>query len=87
MNSKVLGINGLGRIGKLHLWHQLIEDYFDSYVISLGRTAGTSVEDLLDFILNDSTYGHLEHFMYGYSGQKLDIEIVDSKNILLKLAE
>jgi glyceraldehyde 3-phosphate dehydrogenase len=85
MNSKILGINGLGRIGKLHLWHQLIEDYFDGYVISIGRTAGTSVEDLLDFILNDSTYGNLERFMYGYSGQKLNIEIIDREKHIIKI--
>lgn len=85
MSSKLLGINGLGRIGKLHLWHQLIEDYFDGYVISLGRTVGEKIEDLLDFILTDSTYGHLERFMYGYGDQKLDVKIIDSSKYIVQV--
>ena len=31
-----LGINGLGRIGKLTLWYHLQEDYFDGFVIIVG---------------------------------------------------
>lgn len=85
MRSKLLGINGLGRIGKLHLWHQLTEDYFDGYVISLGRTAGESLEDLLDFILNDSTYGHLGRFIYGYGSQELEVKILDASKYLVQI--
>ncbi len=67
MSKKYLGINGLGRIGKLLLWNQLIENHFDGYVVSLGRNVGSSLEDLIDFVLNDSTYGSLERLMYGYA--------------------
>lgn len=77
MQRKILGINGLGRIGKLVLWHQMIENHFDGFVVSIGRKAGTSLQDLIDFIINDSTYGGLERFMYGYSGKTLEIKIVD----------
>lgn len=76
-NGKYLGINGLGRIGKLVLWNQLILKHFDGLVVSIGRTAGQSLEDLLDFILTDSTYGSLERFMYGYSGKDFKVEILD----------
>lgn len=81
MNKKKhLGINGLGRIGKLVLWNQLIEKHFDGYVVSIGRTAGQSIHDLLDFILNDSTYGSLGRFMYGYSSDKFDVTIINEEN-------
>lgn len=86
MHNKYLGINGLGRIGKLVLWNQLIENHFDGYIISLGRTAGKSLQDMIDFILNDSTYGHLERFMYGYSGQSLNVEILNEENFEIKIA-
>ncbi len=79
MQKKYLGINGLGRIGKLVLWNQMIENHFDGFVISIGRKVGTSIHDLIDFIVNDSTYGALERFMYGYSGKTIEIEIVDEE--------
>ena len=75
--KKYLGINGLGRIGKLVLWNQLIIKHFDGFVISLGRTAGTSANDLINFIIHDSTYGNLDRFMYGYSTKSLNIKIID----------
>lgn len=77
MRKKHLGINGLGRIGKLLLWNQLIENHFDGYIVSLGRNVGSNLEDLLDFILNDSTYGSLERLMYGYSKSNFSVEILN----------
>lgn len=77
MSKKYLGINGLGRIGKLLLWNQLIENHFDGYIVSLGRNVGSNLDDLLDFILNDSTYGSLERLMYGYSKNNFNVEIID----------
>ncbi len=85
MKKKYLGINGLGRIGKLVLWHQMIENHFDGFVISIGRKAGNSLHDIIDFIVNDSTYGSLERFMFGYSGKTLDIEIVNEANYEIKI--
>lgn len=75
-----IGINGLGRIGKLVLWNQMIVKHFDGVIVSLGRKVGTDIEDLIDFILNDSTYGALDRFMYGYSGKNLEVKILNKEN-------
>lgn len=85
MQNKYLGINGLGRIGKLVLWNQMIEKHFNGYVISIGRRAGRSLQDLIDFILNDSTYGGLDRFMYGYSKKALEVEIINEENYEIKI--
>ncbi len=79
-NVKQLGINGLGRIGKLTLWNFLNSDRFDGFVINAGREVGQSFEDMLDFILTDSTYGSLERFLYGYTGGKCAVEIINEDN-------
>lgn len=78
-NMRTLGINGLGRIGKLTLWNFINKDRFDGFVINAGREVGRSFEDMLDFILTDSTYGSLERFLYGYTGGTCDVEIIDSE--------
>ncbi|WXR62597.1 glyceraldehyde 3-phosphate dehydrogenase NAD-binding domain-containing protein [Peptostreptococcaceae bacterium AGR-M142] len=83
--KKYLGINGLGRIGKLVLWNQLIKRHFDGFVINLGRTVGKSFDDLIDFVLTDSTYGDLNRFMYGYTKDELDIEIIDEAGFELSI--
>ncbi len=85
-NKKILGINSLGRIGKLFLWHQLIERYFDGIVINVGREVGKKLEDIITVIESDSTYGDLSQFLYGRSGKKVEIKLLDSdKNILLEI--
>ncbi|HKK90192.1 MAG TPA: glyceraldehyde 3-phosphate dehydrogenase NAD-binding domain-containing protein, partial [Desulfobacteraceae bacterium] len=66
MNTKVLGINGLGRIGKLSLWHHAGEQYFDEIVVNTGRNAGKSLEDIAHYIERDSTYGRLSSFLAGH---------------------
>ncbi len=76
-DMKILGINGFGRIGKLVLWNQLIDKHFDGVVVSLGRNVGKSLDDLIDFILSDSTYGALDRFMYGYSNNNFEVKILD----------
>ena len=42
-----IGINGLGRIGKLTLWHHVGRRYFNEIVINIGRQAGTSLADVV----------------------------------------
>ena len=37
----VLGINSLGRIGKLTLWHHIGRKYFQEIVVNVGRGVGT----------------------------------------------
>ena len=65
-----LGINGLGRIGKLTLWHHVARKYFKEIVLNMGRTVGGSIEDLANYIEKDSTYGSLQWYLYGHKGEK-----------------
>src|SRR6056297_2305152 len=90
MHNRTLGINGLGRIGKLTLWNQIMMDHFDRFVVNLGRDVGSSIDDLIQTITSDSTYGSIHRFIYGHSGRKLDIRkseenekeiIVENKSI------
>jgi len=80
MNSipgrKMLGINGLGRIGKLTLWYQLYNKYFNGFVVNVGREIGDSLEDIIHVIETDSTYGPIEKFLFGIQSKK-DIKIID----------
>ncbi len=38
-----LGINGLGRIGKLTLWHHVARGHFSGIVVNIGREAGNDI--------------------------------------------
>ena len=60
-----LGMNGLGRIGKLTLWNHVAKKYFKEIVINIGREAGTSLNDIAHYIARDSTYGTLSMYLYG----------------------
>lgn len=64
-----LGINGLGRVGKLTLWHHVSRKYFDEIVVNMGRKLGSSFEDLAHYIERDSTYGALHTYLYGHKAQ------------------
>lgn len=81
---KCLGINGLGRIGKLTLWYQLHENYFDSFIINTGRPVGKRLEDIVNLIGNDSTYGSIEKFLFGIKAQR-DIKIINREENLLEI--
>ncbi|MBE0426676.1 MAG: glyceraldehyde-3-phosphate dehydrogenase [Nitrospirae bacterium] len=71
-NSKpVLGINGLGRIGKLTLWNHIGRKFFSEIVVNIGRKAGTKLEDIALYIEKDSTYGLLHRYLHGYKTQRL----------------
>ncbi len=76
--QRTLGINGLGRIGKLTLWYHLGGDDFDRIVVNLGRDVGTSLQSLVEYIAKDSTYGPLHRFLYGQRGVR-DITVVDEE--------
>jgi glyceraldehyde 3-phosphate dehydrogenase len=60
-----LGINGLGRIGKLTLWHHVSRQNFSGIVVNIGRKVGRGLHDLASAIERDSTYGRLGVFLYG----------------------
>jgi glyceraldehyde 3-phosphate dehydrogenase len=82
--SHPLGINGLGRIGKLTLWNHLLTRRFDTIIVNTGREVGRSLDDLIQVIETDSTYGTLSRFLHGYTG-KCDIKVVDRDQAILEI--
>ncbi|HOY31642.1 MAG TPA: glyceraldehyde 3-phosphate dehydrogenase NAD-binding domain-containing protein [Bacteroidales bacterium] len=84
-NKNYLGINSLGRIGKLTLWNQLVTRHFDGIVINLGRKTGKKIEDLVQALGTDSTYGDLGNFLYGQKSRRDLINIVDSEQYLFDI--
>ncbi len=74
-----LGINGLGRIAKLSIWHHVERKYFSEIVVNIGREVGTRIEDIAHFIEKDSTYGALHNYLYGARAGRC-IEGLDEKN-------
>jgi len=75
--KSVLGINGLGRIGKLTLWNHIARKHFSEIVVNIGRRAGTRLEDVALYIEKDSSYGSLHHYLYGYTAESLITDIDD----------
>jgi glyceraldehyde 3-phosphate dehydrogenase len=62
-----LGINGLGRIGKLTLWHHVSRQHYSEIVVNIGRQVGTGLSDLAAAIERDSTYGRLSTYLHGHT--------------------
>ena len=86
INQKnLLGINGAGRIGKLTIWHHLLSRKFDGIVLNVGREVGKGLEDLVQALTTDSTYGDLSLFMYGRAGKRCKVEIVDSEKHIIEI--
>lgn len=83
--KNLLGINGLGRIGKLTLWYHIISRKFDGVVINVGREVGKQLEDLVHTICYDSTYGPLKFFLNGRCGGDLKIEYPDRDNLIFAI--
>ncbi len=81
---RTLGINGLGRIGKLTLWYEAARDHFDRMVVNLGREVGQSLESIAEYISKDSTYGPLHRYIDGYRGQR-DIQVIDEATGLIRI--
>ncbi len=77
-----LGINGLGRIGKLTLWDQVARKRFSEIVVNIGRPAGTSMEDIAHYIERDSAYGRLHTRLYGLDSKPLITDVDDSAGTL-----
>lgn len=84
-NKRLLGINGIGRIGKLTLWNHLNMKHFDGIVINAGREIGKSMEDVMQYLSTDSTYGSLDRFMYGYSGKTCDVKLIDAAERIIEM--
>lgn len=66
-----LGINGLGRIGKLSLWHHVSRKFFPEIVVNLGRNVGNGLQDIAASIEKDSTYGRLPVYLNGHRGGRV----------------
>ncbi|MGX8794926.1 glyceraldehyde 3-phosphate dehydrogenase NAD-binding domain-containing protein [Fusibacter sp. JL298sf-3] len=84
-NKRLLGINGIGRIGKLTLWNHLSLKHFDGIVINAGRSIGKSLEDCLHYLTTDTTYGALERFLYGVSGKDIDAKVIDAEAAIFEI--
>ncbi len=80
-----LGINGLGRIGKLTLWHHAARESFSHLVVNLGRQAGRGLEAVCSTIERDSTYGSMHRFLFGVNAEPC-VSIVDRDRGLLEVA-
>ena len=80
-----LGINGLGRIGKLTVWHHVQRKHFDKLAVNLGREVGTGLEAVCGAIERDSTYGSMHRFLFGVSAEPC-IKIIDREQRLLEIA-
>ncbi|PIE66686.1 MAG: glyceraldehyde-3-phosphate dehydrogenase [Deltaproteobacteria bacterium] len=82
-NEMKLGINGLGRIGKLSVWHHVSRRFFSEIVVNIGRQAGTRLEDLAHYLERDSTYGALHIFLHGHNADPVITDIDDSQGTMM----
>lgn len=78
-----LGINGLGRIGKLSLWHHVGRKHFSSVVVNLGREVGQGLQDIAATIERDSSYGRLENYLHGFKAQRVIEELNESTGTMV----
>jgi glyceraldehyde 3-phosphate dehydrogenase len=81
---RILGINSLGRIGKLTLWHHVHRKYFGGIVVNQGREVGKDLEAFCQTIEKDSTYGPLHRFLHGLAGEPC-VKIEDREKGLLRV--
>ncbi len=79
----VLGINGLGRIGKLTLWHHIARKHFSEIIVNIGRKAGTKLEDIALYIEKDSTYGILHQYLHGHKSARVIQDLNEEKGTML----
>jgi glyceraldehyde 3-phosphate dehydrogenase len=78
-----LGVNGLGRIGKLSLWHHVSRKHFSGIVVNIGREVGKNLEDLAASIERDSTYGRLGAYLYGHKHGRIITELNEENGTML----
>ncbi len=71
----ILGVNGLGRIGKLSVWHHVSRKHFSGLVVNIGREVGGGLADLAAAIERDSTYGRLGAYLHGHKGGRVIQEL------------
>ncbi len=85
MKDSVLGINGLGRIGKLTVWQAALEGDFSRLVVNTGRPVGRSLDDIVQYLETDSTYGNLGVFLHGAAGPRSPISVAQADPPVLQL--
>ena len=78
-----IGVNGLGRIGKLTVWHHVGRRYFNEIVINIGRQSGTRLADVAHYLERDSTYGALHTFLHGYQAEPVITDIDESASTMV----
>lgn len=78
-----LGINGLGRIGKLSLWHHVSRKHFSGLVVNIGREVGGGLSDLAAAIERDSTYGRLGTYLHGHKSGRVIQELDEAGGKML----
>jgi glyceraldehyde 3-phosphate dehydrogenase len=78
-----IGINGLGRIGKLTVWHHVGRRYFNEIVVNLGRQAGTDLADIAHYLERDSTYGALHTFLHGHRAEPVIADIDENAGTMM----
>ena len=78
-----IGINGLGRIGKLTVWHHVGRRYFKEIVVNIGRQAGTGLADVAHYLERDSTYGSLHSFLHGYQAKPVITDVDENAGTLM----
>ena len=83
--GEAVGVNGLGRIGKLTVWYEVASRRFDRIVVNTGRQVGRGLDDLVHYLEHDSTYGSLGRFLHGFSGTESPVRIVDRDEALLDI--
>jgi glyceraldehyde 3-phosphate dehydrogenase len=83
-NKNLIGINGMGRIGKLTLWNNIATRHFDGAVVNVGRQVGTNLEDLIHAIETDSTYGAMNRFLFGVTGAQKRFTVVDHEKGIIE---
>ncbi|MGD9948470.1 MAG: type I glyceraldehyde-3-phosphate dehydrogenase [Desulfobulbus sp.] len=77
-----LGLNGLGRIGKLTLWHHVSRQYFSEIVVNLGRQVGSGLHDIAASIEKDSSYGRLSTYLHGHKGGRVIENLNEEKGTM-----
>ena len=83
--EQLLGINGLGRIGKLTLWHHVARKHFSRIVVNLGSEVGRDLDAVCGVIEKDSTYGSMHRFLYGVNAEPC-VHILDREQRLIEVA-
>ncbi|MCB2187943.1 MAG: glyceraldehyde-3-phosphate dehydrogenase [Deltaproteobacteria bacterium] len=78
-----LGLNGLGRIGKLTLWQNISQRYFGEIVVNVGRKVGSGIHDLAHYVERDSTYGYLHGFLHGHHARSVISEVNEAEQTML----